>query len=312
MESINKFTERFNQIDDLFANSKIYKESEKSFNDGLKKYSINEQEKALSYADYKAKTLSSLLSMATEAALRVGLAYEQEVSETTKREAEVSIMEENVLKLKIDQNIGLNTLNLGKQQAINEALRKADIQASIEIKEKQLLGAHIANISENEKRKVLIKSANDNAIIKKGEHLNNYMKVLSDDASFTLNSAGIHEKVKENILEIGKNTLECDNITIPEFTPLDINLDAIENEASTPEPVFRIIVQRDIRKDELVSIYCMSVGLTQPTFEWNIESQIYSTQKIRHAFSAIGKKEIVCTITNGDKTYIQKETIYVK
>lgn len=312
MGEIEVFSARFKQIEKLFVNSEIFKQSEASFTSGLKKFAVTEQEKAVAYADFKSKTLTALIGGACDAALRLGVAYEQEISEKEQREAQVSQVEEGVLKTRIDQEVGLASLALTKMQSRNEALRKADLQAGVRIKEAQLLGVYIANVAENEKRDVLIKSANDNAVIKRGEHLNNYLKVLSDDKDFNIINEKLHETVKKNLLDIGMKELTAKKIDVPRFEPINVDFNELDKSADA-KPVFRIITKRDIKKGEPTSLYCLAAGidLSRVIFAWTIEGQTYATQKVRHVFSAGGKTEITCEISVGSEKYTQKESLYV-
>lgn len=310
-EETELFKKRFKEVDELISTSKIYENTLNSFTEGLKLYSVNEQEKSMAFADFMSKSMSALVNIASETALRLGISYEQEVTEQEKREAEISALEENVLKIRVDQEVGLASLELTRAQGKNEALRKIDLEAGVKLKQQQLLGLHITNIAENEKRKVLIKTANDNAIIKRGEHMTNYLKVLSDDKDFNIKNEKLHEIVKDNLLKIGENPLEYTNIDIPEFKNIDINFDVAEQKLGQT-PIFRIITDRDMKKDKFVNLFCLAAGVKDASFKWLIENKTYTTQKVRHEFIGIGEQVITCEITEGDKTYTKKETINVR
>ncbi|WP_169785076.1 hypothetical protein [Campylobacter curvus] len=310
-EETELFKKRFKEVDELISTSKIYENTLNSFTEGLKLYSVNEQEKSMAFADFMSKSMSALVNIASETALRLGISYEQEVTEQEKREAEISALEENVLKIRVDQEVGLASLELMRAQGKNEALRKIDLEAGVKLKQQQLLGLHITNIAENEKRKVLIKTANDNAIIKRGEHMTNYLKVLSDDKDFNIKNEKLHEIVKDNLLKIGENPLEYTNIDIPEFKNIDINFDAAEQKLGQT-PIFRIITDRDMKKGKFVNLFCLAAGVKDANFKWLIEDKSYTTQKVRHEFIGTGEQTITCEITEGDKTYTKKETINVR
>lgn len=311
MNATERFKERFSAIDALYANSQIYTEAKASFDEGLVRYSFTEQEKASAYADFMAKAFQTSLATATDAALRLGLTYEQEVSESNKREAEISAVEEQVLKIKIEQDLVLASKELTLSQIKSERLREGDLEASIRLKEQQLTGVHIANVAENEKRKVLIQTANDNAIIKRAEHLNNYLKVLSDDQDFKITEAGIHERIKEEILSIGERSLTSEDIGVsrPSFTPFQSK----SGERVKIEPVFKVISRSKPQKGESVEFYCLAAGCNQKevSFTWRIEGETYNAQRISHIFKNRGNTEIICEVIAGGETYALKEVVSV-
>ncbi|MGP1579972.1 MAG: hypothetical protein ACTTH5_02980 [Wolinella sp.] len=309
MEAIDIFKERFNAIDSLFAQSKIYLEAKASFDEGLVRHSFTEQEKATAYAEFMAKAFQTSLATATEAALRLGITYEQELSEASKREGEISAVEEQVLKIKIEQDLALANRELVLAQGKNEHLRETELEASIKLKEQQLLGAYISNTAENEKRKVLIQTANDNAIIKRAEHLINYLKILSDDKDFKITEKGLHEQIKSEVLGIGKR----------ELTHKDIEVKKVELAPFNPAhsgkrtPLFRIITRGRARVLKSAEFYCLSAGCDQKElyFRWSIEGATYSAQKVSHQFKNKGAQEVICEVLAFGETYRLKEVINV-
>ncbi|MGG7049234.1 MULTISPECIES: hypothetical protein [unclassified Campylobacter] len=313
--ALQKFKDRFNELDTLYMQSEIFQQSKESFEAGLERFMFSEQEKAMAYADFMSKAFSAILTTATEATLRLGLSYEQEITENAKREPEISALNEQVLKLRIDQELGLASKALTLAQNSNENLRKLELEATIRLKEQQLLGTYISNVAENEKRKVLIKTANDNAIIKRGEHLNNYLKVLSDDKDFNIRNENLHTLVKDNVLSIGTNPLKEESIAItkPDLMPIDLS-SATNADKLTTAPIVRIISSNEPKQNELTHFYCLIAGADQKTikFTWTIEGDSYTAQKVMHKFSTKGKQEIVCEININGEIYTQKESINVK
>ena len=312
---LQKFKDRFNELDTLYMQSEIFKQSKESFEAGLERFMFSEQEKAMAYADFMSKAFSAILSTATEATLRLGVSYEQEITESAKREPEISALNENVLKIRTDQELALASKALTLAQNSNENLRKLELEATIRLKEQQLLGTYISNVAENEKRKVLIKTANDNAIIKRGEHLNNYLKILSDDKDFNIRNEQLHTLVKENVLSIGQNPLSEETIEIqkPDITPIDLS-SASNTDRLTTSPIIRLISSKEPKQNELTHFYCLVAGVDQKIikFEWIIESESYTSQKVMHKFSQKGKQEIICHIDINGEIYTQKESINVR
>ena len=256
-----------------------------------------------------AKAFQTSLASATETALRLGITYEQELSEASKREGEISAIEEQVLKIKIEQDLALANRELVLAQGKNERLREADLEASIKLKEQQLLGAYISNTAENEKRKVLVQSANDNAIIKRAENLTNYLKVLSDDKDFSILEKGLHEQIKTEILSIGKRELKSADIEVKksEFAPYT----PVEPKKITP--IFRIISRNKPKAGAWTDFYCLGAGYNQKDlyFRWSVEGENYSAQKISHCFKNKGAQEVICEVLAFGETYRLKEVINV-
>lgn len=311
-----KFIKRFRAIEREIANSTIYNEAKESFQDDIMKWDITDAEKSVAYAEFNAKSLVGLISAATEAALRSGVSFEEEKTLELKREAEVSLAQETVLKTNIEQRLLVAQSNLTLQQSASEGLKSTQLKADLNIKEIQAHIAYINYLSEKDKRDILVKSANDNANIKQGDLMINLSKVMADDSDGKIGQAWLTQVMaKVNEISTTENKLEKSTSGTYTFTPPSpITIDQNELNAlkELPPAFVMMFSTRDARVNQSIKAMCMFRADEEATFSWDMDDgTILEGQKISHIYEKIGEKNIKCTISYKGETYVRNEIINV-
>lgn len=311
-----KFIKRFRAIEREIANSTIYNEAKESFQDDIMKWDITDAEKSVAYAEFNAKSLVGLISAATEAALRSGVSFEEEKTLELKREAEVSLAQETVLKTNIEQRLLVAQSNLTLQQSASEGLKSTQLKADLNIKEIQAHIAYINYLSEKDKRDILVKSANDNANIKQGDLMINLSKVMADDSDGKIGQAWLTQVMaKVNEISTTENKLEKSTSGTYTFTPPSpITIDQNELNAlkELPPAFVMMFSTRDARVNQSIKAMCMFRADEEATFSWDMDDgTTLEGQKISHIYEKIGEKNIKCTISYKGETYVRNEIINV-
>lgn len=285
--------------------------------EALKHSAMNDQEKASIFAETLARCYQIDCNIAFQ------LAYQSEVldmqAEIAKQSApfEIATSQNQALKLKAEANFTTNQSELVSAQRKTEVLRRKDMQAGIELKNMQQIASHIAALSEEDKRRILLYSSQDNVHIKKAELHLQYMKILSEDSDSKINEEKLHKLYKDTLDAIGQNsdygfasypTIPAPNLVAVSDDGFDVAEPAIDVQVIPSQPIV----------GEQVRFIANHANVDRDLeFAWNI-TEIAENEPIRHNdftqhFNTDGYKNVCLWIQerNNPKVWKVMRRIYV-
>ena len=286
--------------------------------EALKHSAMNDQEKASSFAETLARGYQIDCNIAFQ------LAYQSEVldvqAEIAKQSApfEIARAQNEALKLKAEANFTTNQSELVSAQRKTEVLRRKDVQAGIELKNMQQISAHIAALSEEDKRRILLYSSQDNVNIKKAELQLQYLKVLSEDSDMKINTEEeLHKLVKSSITNIGAGS----NYTFKPYPSMPApNLVSISDDGfdiAEPAIDLQIIPSQPVVGEQVRFIANHANVDRDLEFEWNIteiaENEPIKCNDFTQHFNTDGYKNVCLLIKerNNAKVWKMVRRIYV-
>lgn len=195
--ALNSLMDKLDTLSNNATSNVLFLAAKDSFLEGLESFTATEMEKMSAYADFMSKTFSAQFDII----FRGAMALDGEVAKVEKTKHETRLVHETTV--------------LTMEQINSERLRQVDTKANISLKNQQIKVTWESSLTEESRRRVLLKANNDNALIQLAEKLVNYMKVISDDDKIDLTQE-IHEAVKSSIEGITKENLIMVTKSLPD------------------------------------------------------------------------------------------------
>lgn len=285
--------------------------------EALKHSAMNDQEKASIFAETLARCYQIDCNIAFQ------LAYQSEVldvqAEIAKQSApfEIATSQNQALKLKAEAQFTTNQSELVSAQRKTEVLRRKDMQAGIELKNMQQIASHIAALSEEDKRRILLLSSQDNVNIKKAETQLQYMKLLSEDSASSIEPEELHKNIKSYIANIGKNS----DYTFQPYPsiPAPVLVAVADDGFDIAEPAIdvQVIPSQPVVGEQVRFIANHANVDRDLEFEWNIteiaENEPIKCNDFTQHFNTDGYKNVCLLIQerNNPKVWKVMRRIYV-
>lgn len=261
--TLKKFQENFDFIESKMKDSQIYKDALESFTKYMPSHSFTDDQKALAYSDFMAKTFLGVFQTAVQTALTI---------------------DQNEIATRDAQNQSALSILGKKKEVAMLANQTKESFFKIQASKMQTAQLQAQALQDKIKAEVLHKSANDNAQINKANCMVSYQNVLSNaNKPDLLKSYDMQKTTVDALKAIGEAAIsdytdEWKRVRIPDY---DVDFDTAIIDVYVTKSIVAI--------DEVISFHIVT-PIELVTVEWDFGDGDTSTQKdnILKAYSESG------------------------